>query len=352
MVSRCGIDGAADTSGPCIFLDGGTGLANAFVMNPRPILLLSTSMIAAVMFWAVPARAAVTNYVADMDISQVSQDWGQPHANLSVDGHALSIGGQKFARGLGTHAASEVIIEVGGRAESFSAQVGVDDEVGRGKGTVTFSVMTDDGRVLWQSQVLHAGEAPVAVNVSLGGARQIVLSADAEDITCAHADWAEAAIVMNEGTARIIGSIPEEPVILTPKAGPKPRLNGASVVGVRPGHDLLYTIAATGDRPMKFSATHLPKGLHLEAATGIITGRLADKGTHVVTVRAKNAAGKATRKLTVICGDQIGLTPAMGWNSWNCFASAVSAEKVKAAADAMVASSLINHGWTYINIDD
>jgi alpha-galactosidase len=42
----------------------------------------------------------------------------------------------------------------------------------------------------------------------------------------------------------------------------------------------------------------------------------------------------------------------LGWNSWNCFASAVTAEKVRAAADAMVKSGLSNHGWTYINIDD
>ena len=42
----------------------------------------------------------------------------------------------------------------------------------------------------------------------------------------------------------------------------------------------------------------------------------------------------------------------MGWNSWNCFARAVTEEKVKSAADAMVKSGLINHGWTYINVDD
>ena len=42
----------------------------------------------------------------------------------------------------------------------------------------------------------------------------------------------------------------------------------------------------------------------------------------------------------------------MGWNSWNCFAGAVTEERVKSAADAMVKSGLINHGWTYINVDD
>src|SRR5665213_662109 len=44
--------------------------------------------------------------------------------------------------------------------------------------------------------------------------------------------------------------------------------------------------------------------------------------------------------------------PPMGWNSWNCFAGAVSEDRVKSAADAMVKSGLINHGWTYINVDD
>ena len=42
----------------------------------------------------------------------------------------------------------------------------------------------------------------------------------------------------------------------------------------------------------------------------------------------------------------------MGWNSWNCFAGAVLEDRVKSAADAMVKSGLINHGWTYINVDD
>ena len=42
----------------------------------------------------------------------------------------------------------------------------------------------------------------------------------------------------------------------------------------------------------------------------------------------------------------------MGWNSWNCWGSKVDAEKVLKSARGMVASGLINHGWTYMNIDD
>ena len=42
----------------------------------------------------------------------------------------------------------------------------------------------------------------------------------------------------------------DEPEILTPPPAPTPRINGAKIFGVRPGHPLLYTIAATGQRPM------------------------------------------------------------------------------------------------------
>ena len=147
-------------------------------------------------------------------------------------------------------------------------------------------------------------------------------------------------------------SVAEPAVILTPKPSPKPRINSAKVFGVRPGHPFLYTVAATGDRPMTFSAVGLPEGLQLDAQSGRITGLLKEKGEYLVTLRARNALGTAERNLKIVCGPQIGLTPAMGWNSWNCFASAVTAEHVKSAADAMVKSGLINHGWTYINVDD
>jgi len=67
---------------------------------------------------------------------------------------------------------------------------------------------------------------------------------------------------------------------------------------------------------------------------------------------AKNSLGMAEKKFRIVCGDQISLTPPMGWNSWNCFACDVTDINVRSAADAMVASGLIQHGWTYINIDD
>ena len=140
--------------------------------------------------------------------------------------------------------------------------------------------------------------------------------------------------------------------VLTPKPSATPRINGARVFGVRPNAPVQYTIAATGNRPLEYSAENLPKGLELDTKTGILTGTLANEGEYTVTIRIENSVGSAERKLIFICGKQVALTPPMGWNSWNCFAGSVSAAKVKAAADAMVQSGLIDHGWTYINIDD
>lgn len=140
--------------------------------------------------------------------------------------------------------------------------------------------------------------------------------------------------------------------ILTPEAPKTPRINGASVYGERPGRPFLYTIPATGERPMTFSADGLPDGLKLDEQTGRITGIAKDAGEHAVTLHAKNSLGENEKKLRIIIGDKIALTPALGWNSWNCWAGAVDQEKVLHSAKAFVNAGLINHGWTYINIDD
>lgn len=140
--------------------------------------------------------------------------------------------------------------------------------------------------------------------------------------------------------------------ILTPPAPLTPRINGPDVFGVRPGSPFLYAIPATGQRPMEFSVEGLPQGLHLNAANGCMSGSLAHPGEHVVTLHAKNALGSADKKFRIIVGDQIALTPPMGWSSWNCWGGAVSQEKVLSSARAMVEKRLNEHGWTYINIDD
>ena len=112
-----------------------------------------------------------------------------------------------------------------------------------------------------------------------------------------------------------------EPQILTPPAPSSPRINGARVVGVRPGHPFLFTIPATGERPMRFSATALPGWISLDAATGRLTGSApANAGEYPVTLVANNAKGTDSKPLRIIVGEAICLTPPMGWSTWYCWA--------------------------------
>jgi alpha-galactosidase len=299
---------------------------------------------------AIYVHGAQTNFISSLDISQVEQALGEPQADRSVGGHQMSIGGISLTNGLGTRAPSRFIISVGGCAQSFSAVVGVDDEVGNGKGGVAFKVVAD-GRTLWEGKKVRAGDPAEAVNVSLAGVKQLTLLVEGGKSDFNHADWANASVVMTNGLPYALTIRKEEAVILTPKSSLLPRINGPKIFGVRPGAPFLYTIAATGDRPMTFTAEGLPSGLQLDPQTGRVTGSLKEKGGYNVTFGAKNKHGAATRGFRIICGAQVGLTPALGWNTWNGLGETLSADKVKAAADAMVASGLINHGWTYINID-
>jgi alpha-galactosidase len=144
----------------------------------------------------------------------------------------------------------------------------------------------------------------------------------------------------------------EGPVILTPPAPATPRVNGPNIFGARPGSPVLYSIPATGERPLEFSVENLPAGLKLDPATGRISGVLEKSGEYPMILHAKNSLGEGSKKFRIVVGEKISLTPPMGWNSWNSWAETVDEEKVLRSAKALVDTGLVNHGWTYVNIDD
>jgi alpha-galactosidase len=141
------------------------------------------------------------------------------------------------------------------------------------------------------------------------------------------------------------------PYVLTPAPALTPKVNGPDVYGARPGNPFLYLIPASGQKPFVYSAKGLPNGLKLDAKTGIISGAVNQKGNYPVTLTVKNNLGTGTKNFTIKIGDLIGLTPALGWNSWNAFGLAVNDERVRVAAQTMI-DKLSAHGWNYINIDD
>jgi hypothetical protein len=152
-------------------------------------------------------------------------------------------------------------------------------------------------------------------------------------------------------TKEILTFKEETPYILTPVPGKIPRINGAKIYGQSPGKPFLYTIAATGERPMQFSVKNLPYGLQLEQSSGIISGKVATTGEYIINIEASNKFGSDKTQIKFVIGNKLALTPPMGWNSWNVWGLAVDQQKVLESAKVFK-EKLINHGWTFINIDD
>ncbi len=145
----------------------------------------------AVLVMAVTTRAD-TVWLSSLDINKAKQGWGTPHKDQSVGGHSLSIGGQKYEHGLGTHAVGSLWVKLKGGSTRFQAAVGIDDEVGP-KGSVEFKVWADD-KLIWHSGIMKGGAAAKTVDLDVKGVQTLTLriSDGGDGYEFDHADWADA----------------------------------------------------------------------------------------------------------------------------------------------------------------
>jgi len=285
----------------------------------------------------------------------MSQEYGSPRKAKTVDGNPLKLGGKTLPTGVGTHAHSEMAINLNGTAKEFKATVGVDDETD-GLGSVRFMVYGDNA-LLADSGNMKGHDAAKQIDVDLSNRKTLrLVVTDADDgIDHDHADWGEATIsYVGDKKPSALNGLKAEPTMKIYHGFPsKPEINGARVVGGTPGHDFLFKIPVTGKGPFTFISRGLPAGLGLDPQTGIITGQLKAPGTFKVQVIVFGKSGRDSRDITIKSGDHmLAMTPPMGWNSWNVWGTSVNANRVRAAADSFIKDGLANAGYTYVNIDD
>lgn len=300
------------------------------------------------------AQNTDTLWFKKIDLTRFTQDWNlTPKASLELEKKPIRIAGRQFNNGLSSRTESFLRFELNGNAKRFYTLFGVDDASNKNC-RVTF-IAKADGKEVLRSAALKRGRKPVEVDINLQNVKQLILIVEdnGTGVNTDRVNYANAFIVHN-GTPPVAFNYNaiSKRHILTPPESPKPKINSAKVFGVRPGHPFMYTIAATGKRPMEFAAEQLPEGLSLDTKTGIITGIIKDRGESLVTLKATNELGTATRELKIVVGDRIALTPPMGWNEYNRYADSIDDAIVRASVNAMVSTGLINHGWNYINIDD
>ena len=325
-----------------------------------------TMLLAALLAGCGWAAGAGETYVDSFDLAGATCGYGKrPQACKTVDGNPLTVAGKAYAHGVGTHPEGAILFRSNGKVTAFDALVAIDDDAKRagsgksyGKPTAQFRVWAD-GRIVWKSGEVKLGQQPVAAHVDLSGAKEIALEVSGgrqwTAFDAANADWLDARFTCADGAeikAVNDPALTAQLGILTPAERPEPRINGADIWGVRPGHPVIFRVATTGERPLVFSAKGLPDGVTLDGK-GVLRGVApATPGNYDIEVTAANAKGKATRTIRLAVGDTIALTPPMGWNSWNTLCYRLTADKVKAAAKAMDDSGLADHGWAYINLDD
>jgi alpha-galactosidase len=281
-------------------------------------------------------------WLDEMDFSKLSFNITK---NPPGDNTPLVIKNIESDRGIGLHYFTMLEIDLKGTTKSFSAIIGADAKA-TAKDKFHINIIADDKPVFISGTCDNSRE-PNQININLDNCKilRIYTTTDGDP----QINLANAKFEYDGASPQILI---RQPYILTPTPSAKPKINSAKVFGVRPGSAFQYLIAASGNRPMTFSASNLPKGLVLDSKTGLITGTLNTAGTYSVKLAVKNSFGKHKKELKIVVGDTICLTPPMGWNSWNCWAMEIDDSKVRACADAMVTSSLVNYGWTYINIDD
>jgi hypothetical protein len=111
---------------------------------------------------------------------------------LAGDGQTITLGGVTFARGLGVHAASELVYAIPAGCTEFSASVGVDDEVGA-LGGLSFQVY-GDATLLAERGPLTGASPTAQIDVDVTGRTQLrlVVTDGGNGLDYDHADWADA----------------------------------------------------------------------------------------------------------------------------------------------------------------
>lgn len=142
----------------------------------------------------------------------------------------------------------------------------------------------------------------------------------------------------------------EQEIVAAATMPARPEFHGARILGIYPNTPFLFSLEVSGERPMRFSATELPAGLSLDPETGLITGTVGKIGEYAFSAMARNAAGAATTKIEIVCGDTLALTPPMGWNTYDAFGDSVVESEVISNA-VWLKKHLQPFGWNTIVVD-
>lgn len=208
------------------------------------------------------------NYLSDLPWTSATNGWGPVERDLSNgemrlgDGKALTLRGyyDSFKKGLGVHADSDVRFALNGQCKAFSADVGLDTEVG-GRGRVAFRVV-GDGKTLYDSGWMTGTDNGKRAYANIEGVKELSLQVlKGENNYYDHADWADASV-------SCLGEVPVGDVTLS---------------------DLGYTSAENGWGPVEMDRSNGEQG-HLDGRPLTLAGQVHTRGLGVHAPASLNYA--------------------------------------------------------------
>ena len=145
--------------------------------------------------------APLTRYLSDLTWIRATNGWGPAEKDKSNgelaqgDGHAITIHGSQYAKGLGVHAASDVTYNLGGQCSTFQADIGLDDEIAP-LGSIVFQVLKDGTKVFDSGLITNAsGKRTISVDITGATNLDLVVTTGGDNNYNDHADWAGARVV-------------------------------------------------------------------------------------------------------------------------------------------------------------
>ncbi len=137
--------------------------------------------------------------LAEIEPSRAIQNNRNFDANRVLGGRGMSLGGKRFATGVGTRLNSDIEYDLKGLFDNFSAQVGFEDvannNANNNDATVEFILLADD-KEIWKSGQIKRSDGPKIVNVNTSGVQKLTLRVTGSNrMGRGQFDWADARLI-------------------------------------------------------------------------------------------------------------------------------------------------------------